>query len=149
MTTPKVLFLCTGNSCRSQMAEGLLRSRVGDRFEAVSAGTRPAGLNSLAVRAMADTGIDISSQQSKHVDSLADEQFTHVITVCDNARQACPTFPGTTQTLHWSFEDPADAQGSDEERMKVFTRVRNEIDEHVNEFVRSQTRIWGTSRASG
>jgi arsenate reductase len=139
MTTPKVLFLCTGNSCRSQMAEGLLRNWAGDLLEVTSAGTNPAGLNPLAVRAMAEIGIAISSQKSKHIDSLAEEEFTHVITVCDSAREACPTFPATTQTLHWSFRDPADAQGTDEERMKVFTRVRNEIDEKIGEFVRSQT----------
>jgi len=139
MTTPKVLFLCTGNSCRSQMAEGLLRNWAGDLLEVTSAGTNPVGLNPLAVRAMAEIGIAISSQKSKHIDSLAEEEFTHVITVCDSAREACPTFPATTQTLHWSFRDPADAQGTDEERMKVFTRVRNEIDEKIGEFVRSQT----------
>ena len=146
MTKPKVLFLCTGNSCRSQMAEGLLRSRAGDLFDVASAGTRPAGLNPLAVRAMAEIGIDISSQKSKHVDSLAEQQFTYVITVCDNAREACPTFPATTQTLHWSFEDPADAQGADEERMKVFTRVRNEIDEKVGELVRARPTAFETGR---
>ena len=141
MIKPKVLFLCTGNSCRSQIAEGLLCNRAGDRFEVASAGTCPTGLNPLAVRAMAEVGIDISSQESKHVDSLASLRFTHVITVCDNAREACPTFSAATQSLHWSFDDPAEAQGSDEERMKVFARVRNEIDEKVGEFVRSQKRI--------
>ena len=146
MIKPKVLFLCTGNSCRSQMAEGLLRNQAGDRFDAASAGTRPAGLNPLAVRAMAEIGIDISSQESKHIDSLADQQFTHVITVCDNAREACPTFPATTQSLHWSFDDPAEAQGSDEERMKVFARVRNEIDEKVAEFVRARPTAFETGR---
>ena len=135
---PKVLFLCTGNSCRSQMAEGLLRHQAADRFEAASAGTSPAGLNPLAVRAMAEIGIDISSRKSKHIDSLAGQQFTQVITVCDNARETCPAFPATTQSLHWSFEDPAGAQGSDEERMKVFTRVRDEIDQKVRGFLQSQ-----------
>ena len=136
---PKVLFLCTGNSCRSQMAEGLLRHHAGGRFEAASAGTSPAGLNPLAVRAMEEIGIDISTQASKHVDSLAGQRFSHVITVCDKARESCPAFPATTQALHWSFEDPAGAQGSDEERMKVFTRVRDEIGEKVRGFVQSQT----------
>ena len=138
MTKPKVLFLCTGNSCRSQMAEGLLRHRAGDRFEAASAGTRPAGLNPLAVKTMAEIGIDISSQESKHADSLAGQQFTHVITVCDNAREACPAFPATTQFLHWSFDDPAEAPGSGEERMKIFTRVRDEIDERIARFAQSE-----------
>ncbi len=135
---PKVLFLCTGNSCRSQIAEGLLRNRAGDRFEVASAGTSPAGLSPLAGRAMEEIGIDISTQASKHVDSLAGQQFTHVITVCDNAREICPAFPATTQSLHWSFEDPAGAQGSEHERMKVFTRVRDEIDQKVHGFVQSQ-----------
>ena len=139
MNKPKVLFLCTGNSCRSQMAEALLRNRAGDRFEVASAGTRPAGLNPLAVRAMAEIGIDISSRKSKPLEALAGQQFTHLITVCDNAREACPAFPETTQSLHWSFEDPARAQGSDEERVKVFTRVRNEIDKQIGGFVQSHT----------
>ena len=135
----KVLFLCTGNSCRSQMAEGLLRQRAVGRFEVASAGTRPAGLNPTAVRAMAEIGIDISYHKSKHVDSLAGREFSHVITVCDNAREACPAFPATTQSLHWSFDDPAAAQGSGEERMKVFTRVRDEIDKRVGAFARLRT----------
>ena len=120
------------------MAEGLLRNRAGNRFEAASAGTRPAGLNPLAVRAMAEIGIDISSHKSEHVDSLAGQEFSHVITVCDNARQACPTFPATTQSLHWSFDDPAEAPGSGEQRMKVFTRVRDEIDERIARFAQSE-----------
>ncbi len=139
MNKLEVLFVCTGNSCRSQMAEGLLRHQAGGRFEVASAGTSPAGLNLLAVRAMDEIGIDISAQASKHVDSLAGQQFTHVITVCDNARESCPAFPATTQSLHWSFEDPAGAQGSDHERMKVFMRVRDEIDEKIRGFVQSQS----------
>ena len=138
MNKPKVLFVCTGNSCRSQMAEGLLRHRAGGRCEVASAGTSPAGLNPLAVRAMDEIGIDIAAQASKHVDSLAGQQFTHLITVCDTARESCPAFPATTQSLHWSFEDPAGAQGSEEERMKVFRRVRDEIDEKVRGFAQPQ-----------
>ena len=138
MIKAKVLFLCTGNSCRSQMAEGLLRNRAGDRFEVASAGTRPAGLDPTAVRSMAEIGIDISSHKSKHVDTLAGQEFSHVITVCDNAREACPAFPATTQFLHWSFDDPAEAPGSGEERMKVFTRVRDEIDERIARFAQPE-----------
>lgn len=132
---PKVLFLCTGNSCRSQMAEGLLRHLGGDRFEAASAGTRPVELNPGAVAAMGEIGIDISGHASKHVDSLAGESFQHVITVCDNARETCPVFPAEVETLHWSFDDPAGATGSEEERMAVFRRVRDEIREKVEKFL--------------
>jgi arsenate reductase len=132
---PKVLFLCTGNSCRSQMAEGLLRHLGGSRFEAVSAGTRPVGLNPGAVAVMDELGIDISGHTSKHVDSLAGEDFRHVITVCDNARETCPVFPAAVNTLHWSFDDPAGASGTQEERMAVFRRVRDEIRERIAKFL--------------
>ena len=132
---PKVLFLCTGNSCRSQMAEGLLRHLGGSRFDAVSAGTRPVALNPGAVAAMREIGIDISGHASKHVDSLAEESFQHVITVCDNARETCPVFPAEVETLHWSFDDPAAATGSEEERMVVFRRVRDEIRERIQKFL--------------
>ncbi len=135
MPGTSVLFLCTGNSCRSQMAEGLLRGLAGDRFDAASAGTKPVGLNPLAVRAMAELDLDISSHASKHVDSLAEKEFTYVITVCDNARETCPTFPAQVKSLHWSFDDPADAAGDDEERMPVFRRVRDEIAARIREFV--------------
>ncbi len=135
MPGSSVLFLCTGNSCRSQMAEGLLRGLAGDRFDAASAGTKPVGLNPLAVRAMAELDLDISSHDSKHVDSLAEKEFTYVITVCDNAREACPTFPAQVKSLHWSFDDPADAEGDDEERLPVFRRVRDEIAARMREFI--------------
>lgn len=132
---PKVLFLCTGNSCRSQMAEGLLRHLGGGRFDAASAGTRPVELNPGAVAAMKEIGIDISGHASKHVDSLAGESFQHVITVCDNARETCPVFPAEAGTLHWSFDDPAGATGSQEERMAVFRRVRDEIRGRIEKFL--------------
>src|SRR5512142_762202 len=102
-----VLLLCTGNSARSQMAEGLLRHIAGDRFEVFSAGTRPAGLNPLSVEALREVGIDISDHRSKSVDVFAGQQFDYVITVCDNARESCPVFPGTGQRIHHRFEDPA------------------------------------------
>jgi arsenate reductase len=134
----KVLFLCTGNSCRSQMAEGWLRHYAGDHAEVFSAGTKPAGLNPMAVAVMRESGIDISGQRSKHVDELAKEDFQFVITVCDAAREACPVFPGALYQLHWSFDDPAGATGSEEEKLAVFRRVRNEIAEQVRAFVQRE-----------
>ena len=131
----RVLFLCTGNSCRSQMAEGLLRHLAGDRFEAQSAGTRPAGLNPDAVEAMRDIGVDIAAHRSKSLDEFLGQPFDWVITVCDAAREACPIFPGAASQLHWSFEDPAAAQGSREERQAVFVRVRDQIAARIREFI--------------
>ena len=116
-----VLFLCTGNSCRSQMAEGLLRHLAGDRFEVSSAGTAPAGVNPSAIEAMHELGIDISGQRSKHVDELRGRPFDLVVTVCDRAREACPVFPGAARMLHWGFDDPAGQPPA------VFRRVRDEI----------------------
>jgi|SRR5687767_4166498 arsenate reductase (thioredoxin) len=131
----RVLFLCTGNSCRSQMAEGLLRRLANDHFEVASAGTNPQGLNPGAVDAMREIGIDIAHQQSRHVDHFAGKQFDYVITVCDRAKKSCPIFPATVSVLHWSFDDPAAAQGSREDRMAVFRRVRDEISNRVQAFV--------------
>jgi arsenate reductase (thioredoxin) len=135
MPQKRVLFLCTGNSCRSQMAEGLLRHLAGDRFEVASAGTHPHGLNPDAVAAMREIGVDIASQRSKHVDHFAGEQFDFVITVCDRAKESCPIFPATGSVLHWSFDDPAAAEESQEDRMAVFRRVRDEIRNRVQAFV--------------
>src|SRR5713101_4529096 len=129
----RVLFLCTGNSCRSQMAEGALRELAGDRFEAASAGTAPTRINPMAVRVMAEIGIDISEQRSKSVVEMMGEQFDNVITVCARARETCPDFPATR--LHWSFDDPAAADGSEEAQLKVFRRVRDEIVSSVSELV--------------
>ncbi len=129
----KVLFLCTGNSARSQMAEGYLRHAAGDRFDALSAGIEPKGLNPLAVEAMQEIGIDISRQQSKDVVSLFGQHIPYVVTVCDNARERCPIFPRTYKFLHWSFEDPAAAQGSQDEKLAVFRRVRDEIAQRIDE----------------
>ncbi len=137
---PKVLFLCTGNSARSQMAEGYLRSVASDRFTAISAGIEPKGLNPLAVEAMGEIGIDISSHKSKDVVSLLGQHIPYVVTVCDNAREHCPIFPGTFKFLHWSLDDPAAAIGSHNERLAVFRRVRDEIIEHIDrEFVQGGT----------
>ena len=127
----RVLFLCTHNSARSQMAEGLLRDLAGDRFEAMSAGTEATHVRRLAVRAMEEIGVDISGQESKTLDRYLSEPFDYVITVCDDANEACPFFPGASTRLHWSFEDPSKAEGSEEERLKVFRRVRDGIRDRV------------------
>lgn len=133
--TRAVLFLCTGNSCRSQMAEGWLRHLDGSRFDVASAGTHPVGLNPKAVAVMREVGIDISRHRSKRLDELSERRFDFAITVCDRAKQTCPIFPGATSVLHWSFDDPAEAQGDEEARLAVFRRVRDEIAERVREFI--------------
>jgi arsenate reductase len=127
MEKTKVLFLCTHNSARSQMAEGLLRHLAGDRFEAMSAGTEATHVRPLAVRAMDELGIDISGQESKTLDTYLGEPFDYVITVCDDANEACPIFPGAKKRLHWSFEDPSSAPGTEEDRLNVFRTVRDRI----------------------
>jgi len=126
-----VLFLCTHNSARSQMAEGLLRHLGGDRFKAHSAGTEATGVRPEAVRAMAEIGVDISSQESKTLHRYLGEAFDYVITVCDAANEACPAFPGAGRRLHWSFEDPSAASGPEEERLAAFRRVRDGIGERI------------------
>ena len=134
MAGKRFLFLCTGNSCRSQMAEGWLRHMAGDRVDVCSAGTKPAGLNPMAVAVMRESGIDISGHRSKHIDEFAGQDFLFVITVCDSAREGCPTFPGALYQLHWSFDDPAAAAGMDEEKLAVFRRVRDEIAAQIRAF---------------
>lgn len=136
MAKESVLFICTHNSARSQMAEGLLRHLAGDRFEVESAGTEKTHVRPLAIEAMKDLGIDITAQTSKTIASLGDRRFDWAITVCDNANEACPIFPGGTKRLHWSFDDPSAATGTDEERLAVFRRVRNEIRANIEEFLR-------------
>lgn len=131
----RVLFVCTGNSTRSQMAEGLLRQHAGDRFQVFSAGTHPTSLHPLAVRAMADFGVDISRQVSKSVYRFVAEEFDYVITVCDQAMETCPVFPGATEQLHWSFSDPAAVQGSAHRRLKAFRRVSEQMAAHIAQFV--------------
>jgi len=135
MNKQRVLFLCTGNSCRSQMAEGWLRELGGDEFDAESAGTNPTRLNPTAIRVMAEAGIDITGQFSKSADEMNGRQFDFVVTVCDRAREACPVFPHDATKLHWSFEDPAEATGTEEERLDVFRRVRDEIAQRIREFL--------------
>lgn len=116
------------------MAEGLLRHDAGDRFEVFSAGTQPSHVRSEAIAAMGELGIDISGQRSKSVDEFSGKKFDYVLTVCDNAKESCPMFPGETVTIHHNFEDPAAAQGSEEERLAVFQRVRDEIRQYLREF---------------
>ena len=130
----RVLILCTGNSARSQMAEGLLRELGGGRFEVYSAGTRPTGLRAEAVEAMREAGVDISSQRSKSVDEFAGREFDYVITVCDNANENCPVFPGKTERIHWGFDDPAAVEGTWDERLSAFRRVRDEIAARLREW---------------
>lgn len=130
----KVLFLCTGNSCRSQMAEGFLRHFYSKKYEAYSAGTKPSIVNPNAIKVMAENGIDISQQQSKSVSEYSGQSFDKVITVCDNAKESCPIFPGKSERLHWSFIDPAEATGIEEERLKVFREVRDQIESKINEY---------------
>ena len=135
MAKESVLFICTHNSARSQMAEGLLRHLAGERFEVESAGTEKTHIRPLAIEAMKEIGIDISQQTSKTISSLGERKFDYAITVCDNANEACPIFPGGTQRLHWSFDDPSAATGSDEERLAVFRRVRDEIRRQIESFL--------------
>ena len=125
---PTVLILCTGNSCRSHLGAGLLRAAAGDLFNVVSAGSKPAGyVHPMAVAAMKEVGIDISAHTSKHMNEFLNQKVETVITVCGNADQACPIFPGQVNRHHWPFEDPAHAVGTEAEKMEVFRRVRNEI----------------------
>ncbi len=123
----RVLILCTGNSARSQMAEGLFRHEAGDRYEVFSAGTKPTQVRPEAMAVMSEIGIDISDHRSKSVDEFTGQEFDQVITVCDSANESCPVFPGKTQRIHWSFEDPAAVQGSEEERKAAFRKVRDQF----------------------
>jgi len=132
----RVLFLCTHNSARSQMAEGFLRHLAGDRFDVASAGTEARGVNPLAVRAMAEHGVDITGQRSKTLDRFLDDGWDYVVTVCDSANEACPVFPRAATRVHWSFDDPSRARGSDEERVMVFRRVRDEIETRITAWLR-------------
>lgn len=129
----RVLILCTGNSARSQMAEGLLRHDAGDSFDVESAGTNPRQIRPEAIAVMRELGIDISHHRSKHVDEFIGQHFDYVITVCDNAKETCPIFPAEAVTMHRNFEDPADFQGSEEERLAFFRRVRDEIREYLRD----------------
>ncbi len=134
----RVLILCTGNSARSQMAEGLLRNIGGEQVEVSSAGTRPVEVNPLAVEVMREIGIDISAQRSKSVSEFEGRRFDTVITVCDRAAEECPVFPGAPQCIHWSLPDPAAVSGSLEEKHRAFRDVRDVLEQRLREFLRSQ-----------
>lgn len=136
-TKKKVLILCTGNSARSQMAEGLLRHDGGDRFEVESAGVIKSFVRPQAIAAMDEVGIDVTGHRSKSVDEFTGQEFDYVISVCDNAKESCPVFPGKTKRIHWSFDDPAEANGSEAEVLAVFTRIRDEIRKNLREFIES------------
>ena len=128
MKKPTILILCTGNSCRSHLAEGILQKALGKDYDIQSAGSKPAGfVHPLAVKAMQEIGIDISGHRSKHLEEFLKQQVETVITVCGNADQVCPTFPGQANRYHWGFDDPGHATGTEEEKMAMFRRVRDEI----------------------
>jgi arsenate reductase (thioredoxin) len=136
----RVLILCTGNSARSQMAEGILRHDGGDTFEVESAGVKPSSVRPEAIQVMREIGIDISNHRSKSVDAFIGQEIDTVITVCDNAKETCPVFPGKTERVHRSFEDPPPpGVGSNEERLSIFRRVRDEIREWMKDFIAVQT----------
>jgi len=134
----RVLILCTANSARSQIAEGLLRHDAGDRFEAASAGTHPTEVRPEAIAVMREIGIDLSGHRSKSVDDFEGQAFDYVITVCDNARESCPVFPATTKRIHWSIEDPAAFHASEELRLAEFRRIRDQIRSRLYRFVQAQ-----------
>ena len=138
-TKGRVLILCTGNSARSQMAEGLLRHLGGARHEVFSAGTKPVGVNPLAMEAMREIGIDISTQRSKSVTEFAGQTFAAVITVCDSAAEQCPVFPGAPRRVHWSLSDPAAVSGTQAEKLAAFRQVRDELERRIRLFVGSAT----------
>ncbi|MBZ5542263.1 MAG: arsenate reductase ArsC [Acidobacteriia bacterium] len=133
----RVLILCTGNSARSQMAEGLLRSLSHGAVEAHSAGTHPSRVNPLAIEVLKEVGIDISAHRSKSVQEFAGQRFDIVITVCDNARESCPIFLGAPERLHWSYPDPAAVKGSREERLRAFRKVRDDLCQKLQSFLES------------
>ena len=130
----RVLFLCTHNSARSQMAEALLRKMSGDQFEVFSAGTERTRVQPLAIEAMRAIGIDISSHRSKTLDEFAGKQFDYVITVCDRANESCPMFPGSAERIHWSFDDPTGVTGTDDQKLRAFRNVRDAIQQRLRMF---------------
>lgn len=143
----RVLFICTGNSARSQMAEAILGRLGRSDFDVHSAGTHPGGVNPLTVRALSEIGVDWSGAHSKSVVEYLDEPFDYVITVCDQAREACPVFPGEHESIHWGFDDPAAAQGTDAERLAVFRRVMGEISIRIKPFLAVARRAHGRGPA--
>ncbi len=139
MIKPRVLFVCTENACRSQMAEGFLRHHAGDRFEAFSGGAEPGKLNSTAVDVMREVGIDISGHYSKDVAEFLGQNFHFIIRVCDKVKEACPVLPGAIWYVDWNLQDPASAKGTSTERMTAFRRVRDEIEGRVLEFIAKES----------
>jgi arsenate reductase len=136
MERERVLFVCTHNSARSQMAEAFLRQWGADRYEAHSAGTEPSAVRPEVISVMGELGIDVSAQQSKGIERYLDQRFDWVVTVCDRARESCPVFPGAERTSHWRLDDPAEAGGDAEARLGVYRRVRDEIGERIRSFLR-------------
>jgi arsenate reductase len=147
MSALRVLFLCTHNSARSQMAEALLRRLGGDRFEVASAGTEARGVNPLATRAMAEVGVDLRGHTSKTLERFLGERWDYVITVCDGANESCPVFPGASTRLHWSFDDPSAATGSEEQRLALFRRVRDEIEARIEGWLGERAALPGRRSA--
>jgi len=137
-TRNKVLFVCTHNSARSQMAEGLLNSLFGNKYQAFSAGTEPSVVNPYAIQVMSEIGIDSSKHRSKSVNEFVEQKFDYVITVCDNAHETCPFFPGGMKRLHQSFEDPASFKGSEADTLSEFRRIRDEIKEWIEKYCRTE-----------
>jgi arsenate reductase len=135
VTKRRVLFLCTHNSARSQMAEGFLRSLAGDRFEAASAGTEATRVHPLAIRVMSEVGLDLAGHNSKTFEQFLTQPWDCVITVCDNANERCPVFPARTARLHWSFEDPSAATGSEDQRLEVFRHIRGKISAQIRSWI--------------
>jgi arsenate reductase len=131
----RVLFVCIGNSARSIMAEAILRQVGGDRFDVSSAGTEPRGINALTLRVLAEAGIDASWARSTSVTEFVGQPFDFVVTMCDEARQSCPVFPGSHESFHWGYEDPAEARGTEEERLAVFRTVMRQISERIHLFI--------------
>lgn len=137
MSKQRVLILCTANSARSQMAEGLLRHLAGDTLEVFSAGAKPSIVNPFAIQAMHQRGIDISQHRSKHLNEFLQDEFDYVLTVCDAAAETCPVFPGKAQRVHWSFPDPAAVEGSDEEKLASFIQVRDSLETTLGAWAQS------------
>lgn len=136
MIRKRALFLCTGNSCRSQMAEGFLRHMAGDRFEVFSAGIKPTQVNPLAIKVMAEAGVDISSHRSKSFMEFIGQKIDYVITVCDNAKQTCPIFHGEYKKIHWDLEDPAEAQGNEQKKLVFFRKIEDQIKNNIMNFIK-------------
>lgn len=135
----KIIVLCTGNSCRSQMAEGYLRHLASDRFDVTSAGLEPSIVNPYAIKVMREDDVDISGHASKDVQQFVGQEYDYIITVCDNAKERCPYFPGTAQRIHWSFKDPAEAKGTEEYVLNVFREVRDKIKSTLLKFIQEHS----------